>query len=130
MSSAPDYAGGSFKVTTRTSNGPLTVKFLAMPAGSVLYYEGSTGNGPVNIKIHPTFEGEFTIQTSRWCTPSVETDNTAVDPRGRGRRRVVQLKETTRSGVASGTVRWWPLEDMVLGSINVKTSNGPTNLIL
>ena len=129
VSTAEDHTGGSFQVTTRTSNSPLGVTFLDAPVNSHLEYEGHASNSPARAEAHPTFEGEFFARTSTWFPVTVNAREDVEDPSGKGRKRSVEVAKISR-GTAEGTVKWLPTEDRKLGSFVLTTSNSPVHLTL
>ena len=130
VSTANDHTGGKFKVSTRTSNSPLSVDFIDAPVSSLLDFEGQTSNSPARAKTHPTFEGSFWASTSTWFPVSVTYDDNVEDPAGKGRERLVEVRRVGRSET-EGTVKWLPAGDeKAYGRFNLHTSNSPIHLFL
>jgi len=118
-------AGGSFNVTTRTSNNPLEIKYDTSPVDSILHHRAWTCNSPSAIDLHSAYEGTFSLQTSIF-SPTVDSLD-AVDPSGQGRKRSLEVFRAGRGNVL-GEVYWG--EEKQAGNIEVITSNSPAHLRL
>ena len=97
--------GGSFDVTTRTSNGRLDIGFPAGPPDSILRFGGKTSNAGVSVSLNPSYEGSFLLETSDIFKPKINEDKTVVDPSGRNRKRSLKIKQEKRK-VITGEIFW------------------------
>ena len=124
--------GGSFDVTTGTSNGRLDIDFPASPPDSLLKFGGKTSNAGVQVSLNPAYEGSFLLETSSVFKPRVHPGRNVVDPSGRNRKRSLNIKQLGKS-VASGDVFWddaTEQEASKAGSVFVRTSNGNIDMKL
>lgn len=129
LSTAQGNSGGVFKVSAKSSNGPVSVSFPQAPLDSVQHIEAQSANGNVALQLHKTFEGEFGLQTSN-AVPSVERVTRVQDPAGFGRQREIGY-EQDRRGTVTGKATWGEaIASRVMGSVKVKTSNGDVKLVL
>lgn len=120
--------GGDFKVNAETSNNRLELAFPAAPVDSTLYVKAETSNSPASVKVHPTYEGGFSLRTSQY-TPTIEKEERR-DPSGRGRVREVWTS-TVRKGFMQGSVEWVPSgEGRASSHIDLKSSNAGVTLKL
>ncbi|KZT72412.1 hypothetical protein DAEQUDRAFT_723124 [Daedalea quercina L-15889] len=116
------YTGGRFDVVAHSSNSPVRVAVPHAPADHVLTLAAHTSNSPIDLVLHPAFEGGFALHGSRWMSPQVRVDEGVEDPAGRGRRRDVSFRQVQRGDV-NGVVRWLPAEEKELGLVTASTSN-------
>ncbi|KAF8911655.1 hypothetical protein CPB84DRAFT_1762498 [Gymnopilus junonius] len=121
-------SGGSFEVTTSTSNAPLVVTFPASPVDSKLNLKGSTSNAQAAVFLHPAYEGSFDLHTSL-ARPSVNRNPEVEDPTGQGRKRVLEISNYGRPST-TGNVYWGAGERKSEGSVVVRTSISPVVLAL
>ncbi|KAH9833578.1 uncharacterized protein C8Q71DRAFT_712850 [Rhodofomes roseus] len=122
FSTTSSGTGGLFDVDTHSSNSPVRVVLPYAPAEHVLTLAARTSNSPVDLVLHPAFEGSFALHGSRWISPQVHVDDGVVDPAGRGRRRQVQVNRISGADV-SGSVAWLPAKQREYGSVVASTSN-------
>ncbi|KAG1746397.1 hypothetical protein EDB19DRAFT_1873521 [Suillus lakei] len=117
--------GGIFDVETRTSNGPVNLKYTDMPVNSILRSETRSSNAAMSVKLHSTFEGSFDVDTSNAAIMLKELP--VEDPSGQGRRReVTQRRERYR---LRGSAHWGESKE-IKGHATVKTSNGRVELVI
>jgi hypothetical protein len=122
--SSSQPTGGSFNVSTRTSNSPLSVIYDASPLASILRHESRTSNGPATVNLHSAYEGSFYLQSSTvW--PSISKKH-ATDPSGQGRRRIVQMFRAR--GLVTGEVYWGREMQLHGANVDIRTSNSPAHL--
>ncbi|KAF8838149.1 hypothetical protein BDN67DRAFT_907879 [Paxillus ammoniavirescens] len=122
-------SGGNFDVKAHTSNGMVDLEYDDSPLNAFLTSEAKTSNSPVSVKMHPAFEGTFTVTSSN-IGPVVQ-DERPNDPSGRGRRRV--LSQNKARGTISGSVYWVGSDEVRRETKNystVHTSNAPAVLKL
>ncbi|KAH7921450.1 hypothetical protein BV22DRAFT_1198201 [Leucogyrophana mollusca] len=120
-------SGGSFKVSTTTSNSPLMLKFPSSPASSHLECTARTSNSHADVQMHAAFEGRFEVDTSNMW-PSLQQRQDVEDPAHQGRRRVVDEVRRTKNHI-SGKV-YWGNEGVGRngGFVSVRTSNAMAKL--
>ena len=122
--------GGLFDVAVNGTNSPVHVIFPHAPADHVLALTAHTDTSPLDITLHPAFEGNFSVQGSQ---RSVAVHTAVEDPAGRGRRRQADWAQGPRwpqVGDVNGTVRWLPAERRQLGDVTASTLVGDVTLRL
>ena len=107
----------------------MRVTFPYAPVDHILALAARTTNSPLDLVLHPTFEGAFALHGARWFAPRVQVSEGVPDPAGRGRRRDVNFRQVQRGDV-SGVVRWVPAEERELGLVTAETSNMVISLYL
>lgn len=119
-SSARD--GGKFNVSTITTNSPVFVIVADAPVDSALFLEAVTTNGQAHVHLHPTYEGDFDIETSSQHTGEINILPGA-DPSGKERGRVSWWQPRNTSHVY-GSTSWFETRNKKNpGNVNVHTSN-------
>jgi hypothetical protein len=126
LTTPSSQSDGSFFVCAHTSNSPLGVNFTEHAPDAQLKVQAHTSNSPVHVRLQPAFEGTFNLRTSIF--PAVvypDPDEDVEDPAGRGRKRVVNVKNLGHgSRVLYGDAEWVPQGDEVpAGRAEVSTSN-------
>ncbi|KAK2467427.1 hypothetical protein APHAL10511_000662 [Amanita phalloides] len=121
-----DSTGGDFEIVATTSNSPLRVRIREAPLDSKLSLNAKSSNSPVDVVLHPAFEGDFEVSTVHFW-PSVSVNSAARDPSGGGRVRDVQVSRNKNH--VSGSVSWSD-EGKGRGRVDVKTTNSPAVLRL
>lgn len=112
------------------TNSPVRVALPHAPADHVLTLTAHTDNAPLDLTLHPAFEGRFSVEGSRRM---VAVQTAVEDPAGRGRTRRAdwaQGPRWPRIGNVSGTVRWLPAEERRMGVVRASTSVGEVKLRL
>ncbi|KAF5354947.1 hypothetical protein D9756_005640 [Leucocoprinus leucothites] len=127
------YAGVSdskpdFLVNTHTSNSRLDVTFRDAPVDSILTHRGSTSNSPADVRLHPTFEGHFSLNSHSGLFNPIVHEHQVDDPAGRGRRRNVSYRNVR--GYVDGDVKWGGSNEKKRGNVDVSTSNARVTLDL
>lgn len=125
--------GGSFDVTTSTSNGPLDIEFPAAPPDSILNFGGKTSNAEASVSLNPAYEGSFFLHASNVFKPRINQDTTVVDPSGRNRKRSLNIEQGKKKKIVSGEVFWDDATEQEVskaGSVFVRTSNANLDLNL
>ncbi|KAF8959957.1 hypothetical protein BDZ97DRAFT_1761106 [Flammula alnicola] len=123
--------GGSFDVSTTTTNSPVYVTFPDAPVDSNLLLEAKTTNSPAKVFLHPTYEGSFDLQTSSVFRSELNVHHDVTDPSGKERKRDVQINTVGR-GHTHGSVKWVE-EDKKhesAGAVVIRTTNSPAVLDL
>ncbi|GJE94708.1 hypothetical protein PsYK624_108790 [Phanerochaete sordida] len=116
--------GGSFVVEANTSNARLALDFPSAPVDSRLSLYARTSNNNARVQLHPTYEGQFTVKTSKQA--ATLNDHPVTDPSGRNRtRRVTQYNN--KWTYSHGMVLW---DGMHMGNVHLETSNGRAELDL
>ncbi|CAL1712286.1 unnamed protein product [Somion occarium] len=130
LSSAEGGTGGAFDVKASTTNSHIDVTYPSAPVDSRLAFIGHSSNAPVRAKLHPTYEGSFSLRTSSFEKPTVQHDSHAPDPAGRGRTRTVNVHRMGR-GITEGDVKWTGNENRAeLGTVQLSTTNAAVRLTL
>ncbi|KAF8625369.1 hypothetical protein AX15_005420 [Amanita polypyramis BW_CC] len=120
-----DSAPGDFTVLAKSTNSPIRLKISDAPVDSRLFLNAETQNSPVDVILHPTFEGDFEVTSINfWPTVSVRSPQ---DPSGKGRERDLQFSR--EGNYVKGSVSWSD-EGKERGHVNIKTSNSPAVLRL
>ncbi|KAF7290838.1 hypothetical protein MIND_01325000 [Mycena indigotica] len=132
LSLASDYKDNSIHATIRTSNAKMLVQTRLLGDNTTIVLNASTSNGPADLYLDSTFEGEYDIQTSLG-TAKIDRNPNTRDPSGGTREHVITRTRTGKR--ASGLVYWGkdgegPAEDARLGEVTLKTSNAPVVLHL
>ena len=129
-SNTTNATGGAFTVNARTTNSPMKLSFVDAPADSALHADAGTSNSPAQVQLHETFEGAFSLTTSRFLRPVVEWERDVEDPAGRGRERTVRVNEV-KDSLVTGNVFWGKKEGAkARGTVRVSTTNSPLRLLL
>jgi hypothetical protein len=123
-----DKTGGAFDVIARTSNSPLSLVFPDSPADHTLKLAAHTSNGRADVRLHSSFEGAFHAKTSS-SSASVSVNDAAEDPKGKGRKRAVSMRQDKYRRDVSGNVTWGE-RDAESGKVDVTTSSAPVFLSL
>ncbi|KAF9479398.1 hypothetical protein BDN70DRAFT_878881 [Pholiota conissans] len=118
---------GNFTVDTTTTNSPLRVVFVDAPLDSGLEYSGRSANGKVDVTLHPTYEGNFDMSTSRYFRADLKF-LPAPDPSGQGRKRASFYQGDRHRNF--GNTKWLENENPVYGpkdngNVVISTSNSP-----
>ncbi|KAF8992169.1 hypothetical protein BDQ17DRAFT_1432586 [Cyathus striatus] len=119
-----EESGGRFKVTSHNSVTHLNIEFPTAPVNSVLILDAKTSVSPVVIKLHETYEGKFSFETSL-SRPYLVVNDKVEDPSGEGRTRNVNVSHVGSKVV--GAIGWSE-EGKDVGDVNVKTSISPLTL--
>ncbi|KAI0312001.1 hypothetical protein OF83DRAFT_1148206 [Amylostereum chailletii] len=134
-SSAVSRGKGIFQVSARTTHAPSALVFSSSPIDSTLRLRSSTSDHPALVRLHPAYEGTFTLRSSG-ATPELVYSRAEADPAGQGRDRVVEVGEMKR-GFLGGWTEWVESKVMVWagnarerGEIEVETTNSPARLEL
>ena len=111
----------------------MDIKFPAAPPDSILKFAGKTSNAGVSVSLNPAYEGSLLLQTSLIFKPRINQDSSVVDPSGRNRKRLLNIKNIGRR-VVSGEVFWSDATEKEAagsaGSVLVHTSNANIDLNL
>jgi len=111
-------AGGTFKVSARSSNSPIFLQYTEAPPTSILTSNVTTSNGEALVKMHSTFEGTFEVVTSN-------ASSVLKASRGADGRRVIHQRKVGSSIVGSVS---WGERRRLRGSTSVRSSNGRVSL--
>ena len=124
-----DQTGGAFDVKATTTNSHVNVVVSEAPVDSKLDLVAHSSNGPIWAKLHPTFDGSFSIHTSSFARPTLQWDRNVEDPAGRGRNRDVSIHRQGR-GTVEGETHWEHGKTEISGSVQLQTSNAGIHLNL
>ena len=128
LSASQGGSGGQFKVFAKSRNGDVSLNFPQAPLDSVQQIDAQTSNGRMTLQMHPTFEGEFKVETSN-AQPSVVDNARVPDPAGIGRQRNVQ-QQRGRKATLSGSAVWGePAPGKTMGSVYAKSTNGDVRIL-
>ena len=137
FSSSPSGTGGKYRIHGTTFNSRIGFYIPTAPISSSVIVQGATTNGLAEVVLHPTFEGDFALDTSSVFDAKViigkDRDNKK-DPEGRGRERQVAI-DLAGEGTARGRV-WWEKPGEKKGGRNLKgrvqlvTSNANALLVV
>ena len=118
--------GGDFDIAASNVNGPVKLRITDAPVDSKLDLQARTKNAPVDVMLHPTFEGEFEVSSS-FIPPTVYAKSRVRDPSGQDRHRSLQI---SRQGhLVKGDVSWSE-EGKGRGHVELETSYSPAVLKL
>ncbi len=131
LATAPNAENrGFFNVDTQTSNGRLDINFKDAPVLSQLIFKGRTNNAYASAELHETYEGSYSLSTSRSEKIALVVDDRKNDPTGKGRKRRV-TRRVSKRGHVDGNVVWDEVGGKrSLGFVELTTTNGPVQLIL
>lgn len=87
----------------KTAIGGVTLNFPHAPVDSKLELVAHTALAPVDVKVHKSYEGGFSVSTS--MARSAVTHERVRDPSGQGRERKVEFERQT-PGSIQGSVSW------------------------
>jgi hypothetical protein len=121
-----DSQGGKFDLIASTKNALVNLQFTTAPVDSILACSVSTSNAPVDVHLHPTYEGSVTLVNANGVT-GVHQNDQLEDPSGRGRPRVIVWDHMWKLWWL-GWVGWG--EKKRAGQLVVKTSNAGNTLWL
>ena len=126
LTMASDYANTKMKTTIHTTNGRVNVSMSRemQPDGEV-FLNVDTSNAPVNILLHPEYEGTYDLRTTI-ADAEVLWDQALRDPTGKGRNKTLVEKSRERTG-KTGRM-FWGKEQTIDGSIRVRSSVEPVKL--
>jgi len=130
ISTSPSHMGGLFTVEARASSGKIDLAFPFASPRSLLDMESSVKHGENHVQLHPSYEGKFHLQSSRWGHVSDLLRYDVKDPEGRSRVRRIEMDRNDPKSVHGEA--WWEDEgrDRVEGSVHVKTEFGKVELEL
>lgn len=129
-SATRERTSGTYNISARTSNGPITMSFPQSPLNATQYIDARTSNAPLFVKLHNAFEGEFRLRTSNGPS-NVQRHQQACDPSGAGRMRIVELAHGGMGAVAGNATWGIPAAgSLPLGRAIFETSNSPAQLIV
>lgn len=97
-------SGGFFHIDTKSDASPIRVKFDDAPIDSTLVLTSKTSVGSINVDLHPTYEGDFSL-SSDVSSPVVNAKEEVEDPAGEGRKRTVKFVHS-RGHLKVGEVTW------------------------
>ena len=97
-------SGGSFFIDTGSGISPVRLNFDGAPVDSTLTLTSKTLAGPIDVDLHPTYEGTFSL-SSDMGPPVVNVSDEVEDPTGEGRKRTVKFHRT-HGRVMVGEVGW------------------------
>lgn len=116
---------GIFAIEATSSVGSIDLGFDQVSANAFVDVSTQTSFGESSVRMHPSFEGRFEIQTSLpWARPVVVIDDVE-DPSGQRRKRGFS-KNQSRRGTTSGNI-WWG-EEKEQGAVVMKTKVGMMRL--
>ena len=107
----------------------MDIDFPAAPPDSRLKFSGKTSNARVGVSLNPAYEGSFLLETSNIFRPHINPDKSVVDPSGRNRKRLLNIKQEGKK-FASGEVFWGDATEEEAGSVYIRTSNANIDLNL
>ena len=123
-------SGGNYSILAQTSFSKLTLSFPSSPLNSSLSLNARTSLAPVDVSLHPTYEGTFTLDTSLILFgANVLVDEGVRDPAGEGRKRNVELRKGSGGGHVEGWVAWGVSEEG-RGNVKLETVLARANLRL
>ncbi|THU98898.1 hypothetical protein K435DRAFT_516958 [Dendrothele bispora CBS 962.96] len=118
--------GGSFKIEASNSLGAITLLTSQAPINSTVSLNAKTALSPVDVQMHPTFEGRFSVKTTLGKS-QVTTDEKQEDPDRKGRKRVVDFGKV--GGATTGKA-YWGDENSLRGEVMVETTLADAKLKL
>ncbi|KAJ3894702.1 hypothetical protein GG344DRAFT_73850 [Lentinula edodes] len=120
-------SGGAFRVRARNANSPVKVAFPTAPINSTVVLDAKTAVAPLDVQMHGTFEGAFTVHTTPFDKRVVVAEE-GLDPEGKGRKRNLIFDRYT-GGISEGTVFWGQGEPgKQRGSVRLDTVSGQVSL--
>lgn len=120
-------SGGAFRVRARNANSPVKVAFPTAPINSTVVLDAKTAVAPLDVQMHGTFEGAFTVHTTPFDKRVVVAEE-GLDPEGKGRKRNLIFDRYT-GGISEGTVFWGQEEPgKQRGSVRLDTVSGQVSL--
>jgi len=97
-------SGGSFFIDTKSNILPVRLNFDDAPVNSTLTLTSRTFVGPIDVDLHPTYEGTFSL-SSDLGPPVVNVSDEVEDPTGEDRKRTVKFHRTHGRAIV-GEVGW------------------------
>ena len=123
----PKNANGTFALDFVTSNGGIAVGFREAPIGNALSLSMTTSNANVDLCLPSTYEGKVNVISGRNGGIKIdEKEPKTEDPTGRGRERVVGIKQVW-PGTVTGTIAWGT-NNRKRGELVMTSSNGVCTL--
>jgi hypothetical protein len=126
LTAGADNGGGGFAIDAATVRGRIDLQFPSAPVDSVLVLKAETVLAHIDVRLHPTFQGAFALETVH-APVKLDDSSDAEDPAGEGRKRVVKLDYDTKGSVKGET--WWG-DGKPLGAVSLKTTLAPAVLHL
>ena len=120
-------SGGSFLIDTKSDTSGLRIKFDDAPVESALTLTSKSSTGSVDVDLHPTYEGTFSLSSSV-RSPVVNVKEEVEDPAGKGRDRSVKFVRA-RSHAVVGEVAWGDAR-IDGGRVDLKSDVGTPRLSL
>ncbi|KAH9896406.1 uncharacterized protein BXZ73DRAFT_63025 [Epithele typhae] len=121
----PSLINGSFIVDIHTTNGALSAHIHDQPVDSHLQLVGTTQNAPVQVILHPAYEGTYSLRSLGGAVAVDPISST--DPSNRYRYRRSFPQQSSHSS-ATGKVLWMPYSGPGEGSVTLSTSVRPIQL--
>ncbi|KAJ3988946.1 hypothetical protein F5890DRAFT_1471100 [Lentinula detonsa] len=119
---------GVYRVRAHNANGPVKITFPTAPINSTVRLDAKTARAPVNVQMHNTFEGAFTVHTTPFDKKVIVAEE-GPDPEERDRKRNL-IFDDLHGGISKGHVYWGTGElgkhrglarlDTVVGEISLK----------
>ncbi|KAK7438182.1 hypothetical protein VKT23_018114 [Stygiomarasmius scandens] len=118
--------GGSFKISASNAVGPISLLTSRAPVNSTINLKAKTALGPVQVQMHPTFEGRFSVQTTMGKN-EVTVDEEQEDPDKKGRKRSVDF---SKAGSATIGKVYWGDANNLRGEVKLETTLASAELKL
>ncbi|KAF8325904.1 uncharacterized protein EI90DRAFT_3128442 [Cantharellus anzutake] len=115
-----DSVNGSFGINTFNSHRPVRVNVTSFPLGGYLRFDVVNRYGEIVAAVPPSYEGRFGL-VSRGGTSIAKSDKDTKDPSGKGRKRMMFVKNIVGS-IINGFVGWadGPEDGVTIGKVDAE----------
>ncbi|KAE9391226.1 hypothetical protein BT96DRAFT_979934 [Gymnopus androsaceus JB14] len=128
-----EFASGRFSIEAKSTNAQVVIRHLSASVGSTVMLNAETTNAPMDVQMHPTYEGSFALKTTNAkhndvdCLSCKDTN----DPEGHGRSRKITLKQIQGGQLASGELQGpargqWDMQGIARIRLTYKVQQGIT----
>lgn len=109
---SPFSPGGNFSIGANVKIGGVSLTTPYIVPSSFISLSSFVSVGIIELDMHPSYEGTFSLGSGKLSHPTVQFDNMREDPEGNKRKRFLTLKDQAKNHV-SGEVLW--LDNQVPG---------------
>lgn len=102
---SPFSPGGNFSIGANVKIGGVSLTTPYIVPSSFISLSSFVSVGIIELDMHPSYEGTFSLGSGKLSHPTVQFDNKREDPEGNKRKRFLTLKDQAKNHV-SGEVLW------------------------
>ncbi|KAF8325902.1 uncharacterized protein EI90DRAFT_3128440 [Cantharellus anzutake] len=115
-----DTVNGLFSINTFTSHRLAKVNVTSFPLGGYLAFDVVNRYGEIVVTVPPSYEGRFGL-VNRGGTSIAKSDKDTKDPSGKGRNRVILVRNIV-GGIVDGFIGWAddPEDGVTIGKVDAE----------